>query len=116
QPLTGLAADGKQRKAIENGETLIVFAPTKEIVDLFPDDLLDAKESIGEYADFAPAAGTTITKDLQPMDLKWWSHYTDNRAFVAKQSHRLKPGGKARELIRYIPAHSYIAESKVPEQ
>ena len=40
----------------------------------------------------------------------------DNRAFVARQSHRLKPGGKARELLRYIPPHGYIAEEKVPEQ
>ena len=28
----------------------------------------------------------------------------------------MKPGGKARELIRFIPAHSYIAKDKVPEQ
>jgi hypothetical protein len=115
-PLTELAEGGKQRKAIEDGATLIVFAPAKEIVDLFPDDLIDVKPSIGEYADWAPVAGTALAKDLQPMDLKWWAHYSDARAFVAKQSHRLKPGGKARELIRYIPAHGYIAEDKVKEQ
>ncbi len=114
--LSGLAEGKDQRKAIEDGATVIVLAPTKEIVDLFPADILDVKASVGEFADWAPCRGTTLAKDLEPLDLKWWSHYSDDRAFVAKQSHRLKPGGKARELIRYIPAHGYIADDKVPEQ
>jgi hypothetical protein len=50
------------------------------------------------------------------MDLKWWGRKEDWRVFVADSAHRLKPGGGARELIRFIPAHSYIPEEKVPEQ
>ena len=51
------------------------------------------------------------------MDLKWWGKGLDREgAYISNQSHRLKKGGKARELIRYIPAHGYISEEKVPEQ
>ena len=50
------------------------------------------------------------------MDLKWWGRKDDWRVFVANASHRLKAGGKARELIRYIPPHGYIPAEKVKEQ
>jgi hypothetical protein len=50
------------------------------------------------------------------MDIKWWARKGDWRAYVAGTSHRLKPSGKARELIRFIPSHSYIAAEKLPEQ
>src|SRR5262249_56413243 len=40
----------------------------------------------------------------------------DSRLFVASQSHRLKSTGHARELLRYIPPHSYISADKLPEQ
>src|SRR5689334_15947970 len=117
EPLGDLAEGKPLRQKIEDGATAIVFSPTKEIVSLFPNDLIDVKEGKGEFADWFPAAGTKLTKDLQPMDLKWWGKKLDREgAFISTQSHRLKPGGKARELIRFIPAHGYIAEEKVPEQ
>jgi hypothetical protein len=117
ESLDGLKEGGAQRTKIEDGATAIVFSSTKRIVSLFPDDLLDVKESKGEFGDWLPAQGTKLTKDLQPMDLKWWGKKLDREgAYISNQSHRLKPGGKARELIRFIPAHGYIADEKVPEQ
>jgi hypothetical protein len=117
EPLAGLKEGGPLRKKIEDGATAIVFSPSKEIVSLFPNDLLDVKESKGEFADWLPAAGTKLTKDLQPMDLKWWGKGLDREgAYISNQSHRLKPGGKARELIRFIPPHGYISAEKLPEQ
>jgi hypothetical protein len=74
------------------------------------------KTDVGEFADWSPAAGTKLVENLQPLDLKWWARKGDWRAFVASSSHRLKPGGKGRELIRFIPAHSYIGKDKLPEQ
>lgn len=111
-------AEGKPlRQKIEDGATVILFSPKKEIVSLFPNDLLDVKEGKGEFADWLPAQGTRLAKDLAPMDIKWWGKKSDSEgAYISKQSHRLKPGGKARELIRFIPAHGYISEDKVPEQ
>jgi hypothetical protein len=50
------------------------------------------------------------------MDLKWWARKNDWRAMIGTTSQRLKPGGKARELIRYIPPHGYIPKEKIPEQ
>ncbi|HTL29358.1 MAG TPA: glycoside hydrolase family 2 TIM barrel-domain containing protein, partial [Tepidisphaeraceae bacterium] len=117
QPLDGLAESGDIRKQIEAGATAIVFSPSKEIVKLFPDDLLDVKEGYCEFADWLPAQGTKLAANLAPMDLKWWARKDEpDRAYIATQSHRLKSGGKARELIRYIPPHGYIAAEKVPEQ
>jgi len=113
QPLGDFAA---LRLKIEQGATAIVFSPAKEIVALFPNDLIDVKNDVCEFADWSPAAGTKLVENLQPLDLKWWARKGDWRAFVASSSHRLKPGGAARELIRYIPAHSYIGKDKVPEQ
>jgi hypothetical protein len=116
QPLAGFAPGQPLRKQVESGATAILFSPGKEVVSLFPNDLLDAKTDVGEYADWSPCAGTKLSENLAPMDLKWWARKDDWRAFVASGSHRLKPGGAARELIRFIPSHSYISAEKVPEQ
>jgi hypothetical protein len=121
QPLDGLAPGQSLRRKIESGATAVVFSPSKEIVAMFPGDLLDVrgdtkKPDFAEFADWYPVRGTKLAKDLEPMDLKWWARKDDWRAYVAGTSHRLKPGGKARELLRYIPAHSYIAAERVPEQ
>jgi hypothetical protein len=125
EKLDGLAANQPLRQKIEAGATAIVFSPiallhpsgtAREIVSYFPNDLLDAKDDVGEFVDWSPAAGTRLVEDLQPLDLKWWGRKNDWRAFVASSSHRLKPGGAARELFRYIPSHSYISADKLPEQ
>jgi beta-galactosidase len=115
-PAGELASGGSLRAAVERGATAILFSPRKKAQELFPQDVLDTKSVTGEYADFAPSAGTLLTANLQPMDLKWWGRKGDWRVFVADSAHRLKPGGNARELVRYIPAHSYIPAEKVPEQ
>ena len=116
--LADLAPGKPLHQKISEGATAIVFSPSKELVELFPDDFLDVttKTDVAEFADFSPAAGTKLVENLQPLDLKWWARKGDWRAFIASSSHRLKPGGKARELIRFIPAHSYIAQERVPEQ
>ncbi|HXG55426.1 MAG TPA: glycoside hydrolase family 2 TIM barrel-domain containing protein [Vicinamibacterales bacterium] len=111
-----LEPGGRVREMVERGATAIFFSPGKAVVDLFPKDVGEGRKVTGEYADFAPAAGTLLTAGLQPMDLKWWGRKNDWRVFVASSTHRLKPGGVARELIRFIPAHSYIAAERVPEQ
>jgi len=103
-------------EAARLGATAIVFSPSSEIVKRFPDDLLDVRAEVGEFADWWPARGTMLADGLHPMDLKWWARRGDWRSFVARSSQRLKPGGRARELIRFIPSHSYIAAEKVPEQ
>ncbi|MEO7674239.1 MAG: hypothetical protein ABIU09_09210, partial [Pyrinomonadaceae bacterium] len=66
--------------------------------------------------DHQPSAGTKLTEGLLPMDIKWWGRKKDWRVFVTSSAHRLKPGGTARELIRFIPSHGYIAAERVPEQ
>jgi len=121
ESLAALGEGGEVRQKVETGATAIVFSPSKEILKLFPDDLLDVrgtkeKPDFGEFADWYPARGTILAENLQPMDIKWWAREGDWRAYVAGTSHRLKPGGKARELIRFVPAHSYIAADKVPDQ
>ncbi|HEV2293454.1 MAG TPA: glycoside hydrolase family 2 TIM barrel-domain containing protein [Tepidisphaeraceae bacterium] len=121
ESLDGLKEGGDLRQQIESGATAIVFSPSKEILKLFPDDLLDIrgtpeKPDFAEFADWYPARGTKLAENLQPMDIKWWARKNDWRAYVAGTSHRLKPGARARELIRYIPAHSYIPAEKVPDQ
>jgi hypothetical protein len=117
-PKGELLADFEALRARMNddGATVILFSPSKEILRIFPDDLIDVKTDVGEFADWSPAAGTKLVENLEPLDLKWWARGSDWRAFVASSSHRLKPGGKARELIRFIPAHSYIPKERVPEQ
>ncbi len=114
-------AEGKAVHAkVAAGATVIVFSPAKEIVQMFSGDLMDVKndpvKDIGEFADWYPARGTKLVEGLEPMDLKWWARKGDWRAFVTSSSHRLKSGGKGRELVRFIPAHGYIAEEKVPDQ
>jgi hypothetical protein len=113
--LGGLAPGGGLRKRVESGETLLLFSPGRKIVELFPADVQDVRNVTGEFADWSPSAGTPLAADLQPMDLKWWARRDDWRVFVASSAHRLKPGGKARELVRFIPAHSYIPPEKKPE-
>jgi hypothetical protein len=116
QSLSGLAPDAPLRRQIEDGATVIVLSPSDEILKLFPDDILDSKPGEAEFADWSLIAGTKLVENLQPMDLKWWARTNDSRLFIASQSHRLKPTGHARELLRYIPPHSYISADKLPEQ
>ncbi len=111
-----LQKGGIARGLLEKGATAIVFSPGKGAVDLFPDDVLSVKTVTGEYADFAPTVNTQLTNGLKPMDIKWWGRKDDWRVFVASSAHRLKSGGSARELIRFIPSHGYIPAERVPEQ
>lgn len=116
-PQAQLAAGGKLRGWLEQGATAILFSPGKSVQTAFPDAIADTRTSIrGEYADFGPCAGTPLDAGLEPMDLKWWARKGDNRVFVADSAHRLQRNGPARELIRFIPPHSYIPAEKVPEQ
>jgi len=114
--LKNLRPGGRVRELVEQGATAILFSPGKSIVDLFPNDLSEVKKVTGEYADYAPSAGTKLTEGLRAMDIKWWGRKDDWRVFVASSAHRLKPNGAARELIRFIPSHSYILAERVPEQ
>ncbi len=114
--LTGLEKDSAVRAAIEGGATAIVFSPGEKFTAMFSSEILDGKNAPGEFADFSPCARTKLAEKLAPMDLKWWGRTNDWRVFVANASHRLKRGSSARELIRFIPAHSYISADKVPEQ
>jgi hypothetical protein len=114
--LNSLKPGGAARIAIENGATAVVFSPGEKFNTFFPAEIEEVKNVPGEYADFAPCAGTPLVEGLQPMDLKWWGRKDDRRVFVANASHRLKAGGTARELIRYIPPHGYIPAEKVKEQ
>jgi hypothetical protein len=111
-----MAQGGRLRGLVERGATAILFSPGKSVVELFPNDVLEARKVTGEYADYAPSAGTKLTEGLRTMDIKWWGRRNDWRVFVASSSHRLKPGGAARELIRFIPSHGYIPAERVPEQ
>ena len=114
--LSGLAAGGELRKRIESGETIVVLKPGKRIVELFPKDVMAYRDVTGEYADWSPSRGSRLTRGLETVDLKWWGRKGDWRVFVASGAHRLVKEGTARELIRFIPAHSYIAAERVPEQ
>jgi hypothetical protein len=114
--LAGLQKGGKLRAAIESGATAIVFSPTEKFVDLFSSDIMDAKRTVGEFADLSPCAVTLLADGLAPMDLKWWSRKDDWRTFISYVSHRLQTNSTARELIRFIPVHGYISEEKVKEQ
>ncbi|MBA2302598.1 MAG: hypothetical protein H0W08_08185, partial [Acidobacteria bacterium] len=111
-----LGPGGRVRALVERGATAVLLSPGKNAVDLFPNDVLSVRAVTGEYADFAPSVGSPLTAGLRPMDIKWWGRKDDWRVFVASSAHRLKPGGAARELIRFIPAHSYIAAERVPDQ
>jgi hypothetical protein len=117
QSASVLDATNQFRKWIEtSGATAILLSPGSNISALFPDDILDLKHGEAEFADLAPITGTPLSQGLLPMDLKWWGRTNDWRTFIGRQSHRLKPDGHGRELLRYIPPHSYISADKVPEQ
>jgi hypothetical protein len=111
-----LAAGNAVRQRIEDGATAIVFSPGQGIAKMFPEAVRDSKKVVGEFADFSPIAGTPLARELQPMDLKWWGRANDWRMFVASEAQRLRENGPARELIRYIPPHGYMALDKLPEQ
>jgi hypothetical protein len=116
QALTPLKEGSVLRKWVENGATAVLLSPGKDLLKLFPDEVLDVKEGEVEFADFAPVFGTKLAVSIHPVDIKWWAKTNDWRMFIASQSHRLKQGGGARELLRYIPPHSYIPAAKLPEQ
>jgi hypothetical protein len=111
-----LSAGSALRKRIEGGETVILLSPGKGLVKEFPNDILDEKRDVGEFADPSPVLGTPLGKGLHPMDIKWWARKGDDRCFVASQSHRLKEGGHARSLLDFTPAHSYIRAEALPAQ
>jgi hypothetical protein len=110
--LSGLAPGGELRKRAEAGATVIVLSPGKALVDLFPEAVEGTRSATGEFADWSPAAGTALAEGLDKMDLKWWARRNDWRLFVNSSAHSLKAGGRARELVRFIPAHSYIPAEK----
>jgi hypothetical protein len=114
--LDELKQGGRAYKLAEQGATVIVFSPDKKIQELFPDDVLSVRKVNGEFAELETAVGTKFAENLQPMDIKWWGRKNDWRVMVASQAHRLKADGKAREIIRFIPAHGYIAAERIPEQ
>jgi hypothetical protein len=113
--LSGLVEGGALRRRIESGETLIVLSPGKKIVELFGGDIQETRSVTGEFADWSPSAGTPLTRGFEPADLKWWARRDDWRVFVASSAHKLKPAGRARDLVRFIPAHSYIPAEKKPD-
>src|SRR5688500_9628583 len=120
ESLDGLKEGGALRQKIESGATAVVFSPSKHIVALFPDDLMDVrgdakKPDFAEFADWYPVRGTKLAHNLEPMDLKWWARKGDWRAYVAGMSHRIKPGRTARDLIRFLPCVTYIPVEKVAE-
>jgi hypothetical protein len=104
------------RARVESGATAILLWPGEEAVRLFPHDVESYRAVTGEYADWGPLEDTPLAAGLQPMDLKWWARKNDWRMFVASGAHTLKRGGKAREMVRFVPAHSYIPPEQVPRQ
>ena len=114
-PLNDLKNGGKLYNAAQNGATVVVFSPGAKLQEIFPNDVLSVRKVSGEYADWTPAAKTKIAQNLETNDLKWWARANDWRVMVAGEAHRLNPNGTARELIRFIPSHGYIALERVPE-
>lgn len=113
--LDELRSGGKFYNAASGGATVIVFSPGARITEIFPNDVTSVRKVSGEYADWTPATGTRIAENLELMDLKWWTRSNDWRVMVASEAHRLNPNGKARELVRFIPSHGYIALDRVAE-
>jgi hypothetical protein len=111
-----LAGGSELRRKIEGGATVVLMSPGKGLAKQFPDDIVDVKSGMGEFADPSPVLGTPLGKDIKPMDIKWWARKGDWKCYVATQSHRLKEGGKARSLLDFTPAHSYISAEKLPDQ
>ena len=104
------------RARVESGATAILLSPGEEAVRLFPNDVESYRAVTGEHADWGPLEDTPLAAGLQPMDLKWWARKNAWRMFVASGAHTLKRGGKAREMVRFVPAHSYIPAEQVPRQ
>lgn len=113
--LDELKSGGNFYKAANDGATIVVFSPGARIAEIFPNDVMSVRKVSGEYADWTPVTGTKIAQNLDTNDLKWWARANDWRVMVASEAHRLKPDGKARELIRFIPSHGYIALDKVAD-
>src|SRR5205814_1985093 len=53
QTLDDLNADKPVRHLVEAGATAIVFSPSNQIAKLFPEDILDVKSGMSEFADMA---------------------------------------------------------------
>jgi len=113
--LDDLKNGGKLYNAAGNGATVIVFSPGAKLQEIFPKDVASVRNVSGEFADWTPATGTKLARNLEPMDLKWWARAGDWRVMVASEAHRLHPNGTGRELIRFVPSHGYIALERVPE-
>lgn len=101
------------RRRVEAGATVLLLHPGQAAVDLFPNDVETFHPEVGEYADWSPAVNTPLVAGLEKMDLKWWGRKNDWRVFVASGAHRLRKGGSARELVRFIPPHSYVPPEKL---
>jgi hypothetical protein len=114
-PLDDLKQGGKLYQKASDGATVIVFSPGTKLQEIFPNDVVSVRQVSGEYADWTPATGTKLARNLEVNDLKWWARNGDWRVMIASEAHRLNPNGKGRELIRFIPSHGYIALERVPE-
>lgn len=113
--LEDLKQNGKLYNAANDGSTVVVFSPGAKLQEIFPNDVSSVRKVSGEYADWTPAAGTKLVRNLETNDLKWWTRSGDWRVMVASEAHRLNPNGKARELIRFIPSHGYVAPERILE-
>jgi hypothetical protein len=111
-----LALGSPIRAQVEAGATAVLLDPGDAAAKLFPKNVLDVKAALAEFADWLPVAGTELSDGLEPMDIKWWTRKNDWRMLIGHQSHRLKADENTRELLRFIPPHSYIPADKVPEQ
>jgi hypothetical protein len=115
-PVEDLRPGGALARRVQSGATAVVFKPPPAFTNLFPEAIASVREFVAEFVDFTPCVGTPLAAALEPMDLKWWGRRNDWRLFVASRAHQLKPGGPARELIRYIPPHGYIPKQRIPDQ
>lgn len=114
EPLDALTTGGTLRRQAEDGATVLLLKPGRELLKVFPEHVAAHRKVTGEYADWAPVAGTSLAEDLRPMDLKWWGRQDDWRVFVASEAHRLRPGSGARDLVTFVPSHGYTSPEKVP--
>lgn len=109
-----LAQGHPVRNWVQRGGTAVAFSAGADMERLFPDHIDLVQETIGEYADPWPTAGTPLGEDLEPMDLKWWGRRGEDAAYVAATHHRLTLGSEARTLVRFVPSHGYVREEVVP--